>query len=418
MQIMRVAFIVSQFPSLSETFILDQITGLLDRGCAVDIYAERPWCDSKVHRDVDKYNLLARTHYWAVPSNKLWRLVKGMSLIMLNLHRKPTTLVRAFDFFEYGEISASLKLLYAAVSFLGRGPYDIVHCHHGPNGRLGVSLRDIDAVRGLIITTFHGYDVNMYPQECGEDIYEDLFNKGDLYTVNSNFTGSKIKELGCDENKIIRLPVGLKVSEFQYKEREALPGREIRVLTVARLVEKKGIEYSLKAIARVLGKHPNVRYRIVGDGPLREPLGTLIGQLDIQNNVELLGWKNQGEVRQLYNESHIFVLSSVTSSDGDQEGQGLVLQEAQAAGLPVVSTLHNGIPEGVLDGESGFLVPERDVDALADKLNFLIEHPELWPHMGRAGRKYVEERYDINTINDRLVEIYHQLLAGDLSELK
>ncbi len=85
------------------------------------------------------------------------------------------------------------------------------------------------------------------------------------------------------------------------------------------------------------------------------------------------------------------------------------MQEAQARGLPVLSTLHNGIPDGVLDGESGFLVPERDVDALAAKLSYLVEHPQNWTKMGQAGRTFVEKNYDINRLNDQLVEIYQQI---------
>ena len=99
------------------------------------------------------------------------------------------------------------------------------------------------------------------------------------------------------------------------------------------------------------------------------------------------------------------------------EGQGLVLQEAQAMGLPVVSTWHNGIPEGVLDDVSGFLVPERDVHALAEKLFYLIEHPELWPAMGRAGRKFVEQRYDIKQLNKELVELYRAVIAKDRAKV-
>lgn len=87
-----------------------------------------------------------------------------------------------------------------------------------------------------------------------------------------------------------------------------------------------------------------------------------------------------------------------------------MLQEAQAMGLPVLSTLHNGIPDGVLDGESGFLVPERDENALAEKLSYLVENPSVWSDMGRAGRAHVEKNYDINKLNDRLIEIYQQVL--------
>ena len=137
----------------------------------------------------------------------------------------------------------------------------------------------------------------------------------------------------------------------------------------------------------------------------------LISDLGIENKVHLLGWLDKDEVIRLTDGSHIFILSSVTAKSGDQEGQGVVLQEAQAMGLPVLSTLHDGIPEGVVDGKSGFLVPEGDIDALAEKLEYLIEHPERWLEMGQFGRKFVEENYDIKRLNQQLVEIYQQCLT-------
>ena len=92
------------------------------------------------------------------------------------------------------------------------------------------------------------------------------------------------------------------------------------------------------------------------------------------------------------------------------EGQGVVLVEAQACGLPVVATKHNAFPETVCDGKSAFLVPEKDVDALAEKLEYLIIHPEIWPQMGTAGREYVQKNYDIKTLNQKLARIYQALL--------
>ncbi len=100
----------------------------------------------------------------------------------------------------------------------------------------------------------------------------------------------------------------------------------------------------------------------------------------------------------------------MTAQDGNQDAPVNTLKEAMAMGLPVIGTLHGGIPELVKDGVSGFLVPERDADAIANKLSYLIEHPEIWPLMGKAGRTYVESRYDINRLNDELVQIYRQVL--------
>ena len=409
---MRIAFVLGIFPALSETFILNQITGLIDRGHEVDIYAGHPSPTSKVHSDVIKYELLKRTCYKTqMPKNRLLRLLKAVGLILVNLHKNPIALLHSLNVFKYGKQAASLNLLYSTIPLLSRKkPYDIIHCHFGAVGILGAYFREIGVLRGKLITTFHGGDVNVVTAVEGTDFYKSLFAKCDLYTINSTFTAGKAIALGCPRDKIVKLPVGVNLAKYCFKERRATIGGAIRILTVARLVEKKGIEFSVRAVAKAMKDYPNLEYNIVGDGPLRESIEMLIGQLGISNKVNLHDWCNQEEIRNLYSEAHIFVLASVTAANGDKEGQGLVLQEAQASGLPIISTLHNGIPEGVLNGRSGFLVPERDVEALAEKLVYLIRHPEIWPEMGRAGRAFVEEHYDINKLNNRLVEIYRELL--------
>ena len=151
----------------------------------------------------------------------------------------------------------------------------------------------------------------------------------------------------------------------------------IKILTVTRLVEKKGLEYSIKAIDKVMRKYSNIEYRIIGDGPLKEKLRILIKQHKLKNRIQLLGWMTQDEVHKYFAESHIFIHPSITAKNGDQEGTPTVLIEAPARGLPIVSTTHSGITELVQNGKSGFLVPERDVGELAEKFEYLIFHPEV-----------------------------------------
>lgn len=414
---MRIAFLIDQFPSLSETFILNQIVGLLDRGHEIDIYPDEPNNLAKVPAEVTRYQCEERTYCVRYPSSRSWRILKGTGLLLANFYKNPTVVLRSLNLFKYntsnkGEQATFLKVFYSSIPFLNSKPYDIIHCHYGRNGQRAVILREIGALKGKIITTFHGYDVNLYTGKYGADVYKDLFNHGDLYTANTAFTAAQAVSLGCPGNKILTLPVGVNISKYIFCKSKVLLGETVNILTVARLVEKKGIEYSIRAFAKVANKYANIKYQIVGEGPLRESLQRSIAELGLGDRVKLLGGKTQEELLEIYAQSHIFVLSSVTAANGDKEGQGLVLQEAQAKGLPVLSTLHNGIPDGVLDGKSGFLVPERDVDALADKLEYLIAHPERWPEMGRAGRAYIEECYDINKLNDRLVEIYQQLISS------
>jgi colanic acid/amylovoran biosynthesis glycosyltransferase len=407
---MRIAFLLTKFPVLSETFILSQITGLLDRGHEVDIFAAKGETHGKMHSDVVKYNLLERTYYRFMPKNKLIRFGHGAGHLINNFPLKALPLLKSLNVSRFRRKALTLSLFYAALPFVDKDPYDIIHCHFGENGNLGVQLRDIGALKGQIVVTFHGHDVTSYPQLHGKDVYENLFKKADLITINSNFIKNRVKGLGCDEDKIIKLPVGLNTSDFLFSKKEPCPQDEIRLLTVGRLVEKKGIEYSIAAVAEVLKIHPNIRYSIAGDGQLRHSLEQLIVELGVGDRVKLVGWKNQDEIRQLYAKSHIFILSSVTANNGDQEGQGLVLQEAQAMGLPVIATLHNGFPDSVIDGKSAFLVPEKKINALAERIKYLVEHPGLWPEMGQAGRKYVEERFDSNKLNDKLVCIYQKLV--------
>jgi colanic acid/amylovoran biosynthesis glycosyltransferase len=104
------------------------------------------------------------------------------------------------------------------------------------------------------------------------------------------------------------------------------------------------------------------------------------------------------------------LLSSVTAEDGDEEGTPTVLLEASSTGLPVVSTWHSGIPEIVVDGETGFLVPERDSEALAERLGQLLDRPELWRSMGRNGRRHIEESFDARTLSRELVQHYRDVM--------
>jgi len=174
-------------------------------------------------------------------------------------------------------------------------------------------------------------------------------------------------------------------------------------------VEKKGIEYVIRAVAQVARSFPQLRYDIIGDGPLRAELQKLAVALSVEKIVQFHGALNAESVRNLLDEAHAFVLASVTAKDGDQEGTPVSLLEAQAAGLPVISTRHSGIPEIVLDGESGWLVPERDADALADRLNQLRNHPELAERLGRRGRKFIEARFSAAGCMNALLDIYAEL---------
>ncbi|MEW5860941.1 MAG: glycosyltransferase [Cyanobacteriota bacterium] len=407
---MRVVFIVVKFPVLSETFILNQITGLLDRGHEVDIYTEAPGDTTKMHPDVEKYNLLERTYCIGMPENRFLRVLKGIRLFCVNYYKNPSLLLRSLNVFKYGKDAASLRLLYAAVAALpalDEGPYDIIHCQFGILGLLGIAFRIMVAPKGKLVVSFRGYDISWYVKWAGDDVYNRLFEMGDLFFPNCDYFKKRLIKLGADEKKIVVMRSGIDCSRFIFTTRHLPADGRIGIITTGRLVEKKGIEYGIRAIAKLAKAYPNIEYNIVGDGPLKEDLQQLIDELNISEKVKLLGHKQQQELIEILDNSHIFIAPCVTAKNGDQDAPVNVLKEAMAMGLPVIGTQHGGIPELIEDGISGFLVPERDADTLAEKLGYLFEHPEVWPEMGRSGRAYVEAHYDINKLNERLVEIYH-----------
>lgn len=410
---MRIAFLLNIFPKTSETFIVSQIVGLIERGHTVDIFARHRNSDDPVDPQVKKYRLIERTQYLTIPARRTERVLAAAKIILKRGWRRPLHLLRSMNVFRYGKAAIKLQLLFDQAFFLETSlktpAYDIIHCHFGPAGIFGQHLRDIGAVQGPLLTTFHGYDIASYIARHGTAVYANLFRKGDAFTCSSNFIRGKLIAAGCDPAKILLFRLGTDLTKFHFFERRVDSDGAVRLITVGRLVEKKGLEYSIKAVANLVKRFPQLQYRIVGDGYLRQDLSSLIDRLNLKKNVALVGWKSQEELLRLYAESHIFVLASVLSVDGDFEGQGLVLQEAQAMGLPVVCTNHNGFPDSILDGQSGFLVPERDADALAAKLAELIGQPNLWIEIGKKGRAFVEAEYDLSDRNDALVELYRRV---------
>ncbi len=195
---------------------------------------------------------------------------------------------------------------------------------------------------------------------------------------------------------------------------KALPeiSPEILIISVARLVEKKGLTYGIEAVGQLIKKIPQLKlkYYIIGDGVLKSQLESQIQQLNLENTVELLGWRKQQEVQQLMSQADVMLASSITSKNGDCEGIPVSLMEAMAQEIPVISTYHSGIGELVADGISGYLVPEKEVVAITAKLEHLVMHPQLRRQMGQAGRKKVIEEYNINLLCDRLTQIYQQLV--------
>jgi len=407
---MRIAFLLTEFPVISELFIVRQITGLLERGHEVTIFAE-PSANPARHERIEAFGLLERTVFRsAAPASMPARLSGLLRVARAEPTRGALSVLRTANPLRRGQEALNARLAYAVHGWAGAGDFDLVHAHFGPNGVVAVDLRAVGCFDAPVLTTFHGHDINVLPGGPGARGYDRLFNEGDAFTFNSQFLVDKAATLGCppERSEILRMGVELPPSD---EMRRPATG-PMRVLTVARLVPEKAVRDAIAAVQRAVAGGAELRYRIVGGGPLEVELKAQIASAGLEEIVSMTGAASEVEVRQAYRESDLFVLPSIRAADGSEEAQGLVLQEAQAMGLPVLTTSIGGIPEGVDDGGSGYLVPPGDVDALAARLTECANDPELRERLGRRGRELVEERFDIERLNDRLVAVYEDTIRG------
>ncbi len=377
---MKITYIVSKFPKLSETFVLGQITDLIDRGHDVEIISIEKPTDETVHEEVNRYNLLEKTHY----------IKKSPSILGFELNDK---------------ILSSLIFT------------DLIHAHFAANPAswaLKISrLFDIP-----FVFTTHAYDIYINPDV--ESLREKFESARKVITISEYNKDYLLNLLGREfEEKIEVIRCGIDLNKFKYSHRT--PKDIINILFVGRLVEKKGLSYAIDTVNQVLREHQNIELRMIGDGPLENETYDLINKLNLNEKIVLLGPQTHSRILKEMEDADIFFLPSLTAENGDREGIPVSIMEAQATGLPVVSTTHTGIPELVLDGQSGFLVPEKDTKAMAAKLNELIVNPELRINMGKLGRSQVESNYDRKKEIDKLDNLFRSVckdktLVSDMSK--
>ena len=404
--VLKIAFILNDFPSITQTFVLSQMHGIIEQGHEVDIYAFRKTDIGAIPTEISRNNLQNRVVYLHKPPKgraaKLRKLPK--SIVQNRVWRRPLMFLKTLNFFEH---SLSLKLYFLASPFIRNGSkkYDIIHCQFGNIAPAILQLIQVGALQGKLATAFRGHDITQYKQ-IRKNYYSRLFKYGDIFLPVSKSLEQLLIEAGCDQKKITVIHSGIDCHKFEYSKHQLLPGSQINILSTARLTEMKGLRYAIEAVSILIAKGIDLHYDIIGEGELRDELQNQITELGLEQHVNLLGWRSHNEVKQKLNETHIFLAPSVTASNGEKEGIPNAVKEAMAQGIPVVATRHSGIPELVTHNLSGFLVSEKDSKALADKIEHLCEHRELWSKMSAAARKSVEDNFDIIKLTDKLACTY------------
>ncbi|EOC1856142.1 colanic acid biosynthesis glycosyltransferase WcaL [Escherichia coli] len=406
---MKVGFFLLKFPLSSETFVLNQITAFIDMGFEVEIVALQKGDTQNTHAAWTQYNLAAKTRWLQdEPQGKVAKLRHRASQTLRGIHRKNTW--QALNLKRYG--AESRNLILSAICGRVATPFhaDVFIAHFGPAGVTAAKLRELGVIRGKIATIFHGIDIssrevlNHYTPE-----YQQLFRRGDLMLPISDLWAGRLQKMGCPREKIAVSRMGVDMTRFSPRPVKA-PATPLEIISVARLTEKKGLHVAIEACRQLKEQGVAFRYRILGIGPWERRLRTLIEQYQLEDMVEMPGFKPSHEVKAMLDDADVFLLPSVTGADGDMEGIPVALMEAMAVGIPVVSTLHSGIPELVEADKSGWLVPENDARALAQRLAVFsqLDADELAPVVKRA-REKVEHDFNQQVINRELASLLQAL---------
>ena len=284
--------------------------------------------------------------------------------------------------------------------------HDIYHAHFGPQGELLARLRQLGMLPKPLVVSFHGYDLTRVAAGRMPD-YRYLRAAADRIVVTTRFMQSKAEALGYKPEQIRRIPIGVALDESAYRARAWSPQQCLKILTVARLVPQKAIDRALIAVSLLVDRGLSVQYQVIGDGPCRERLQAMARELGIEHCVAFMGGLPRSAVMQAMADSHVFLFPCTVSELGDEEGQGIVLLEAQACGLPILTTRHGGIPETVAPGKSA-LVVEDCQEAVNQGLAELVDACQNWPQMGVYGREHVARQFTLPQHLDALQSVYNE----------
>lgn len=402
---MKVSFFLLKFPLSSETFVLNQITAFIDMGFDVEIVALQKGDTQNTHAAWEKYGLASRTRWLQdEPQGRLAKLRSRAMRTLPGLRRAATW--KSLNFSRYGDESRNLILSSICAQVKKPLRADVFIAHFGPAGVTAAKLRELGVIQGKIATIFHGIDIssrdvlNHYTPE-----YQQLFRRGDLMLPISDLWAGRLRSMGCPPEKIAVSRMGVDMTRFTHRPVKA-PGTPLEIISVARLTEKKGLHVAIEACRQLKEQGVAFRYRILGMGPWERRLRTLIEQYQLDDVIDMPGFKPSHEVKTMLDNADVFLLPSITGADGDMEGIPVALMEAMAVGIPVVSTVHSGIPELVDAGKSGWLVPENDARALAQQLVSFsqLDHLTLEPVIQRA-REKVEHDFNQQVINRQLASL-------------
>lgn len=318
---------------------------------------------------------------------------------------------------KYWQWPKALPQLMHAASAAMIGRYDCLHCGDlFPQALNGVALREMFKLPLLIYC--HGDEISQTDQRRYQPrVRNFIYRHADAIVAANQFACEGLKRIGIPAERIHKLTPGVNFERFQQRPRRAdlierygLQGKKV-MLTVARLVPRKGHKIVLQALTRVLAEVPDVKYLIAGEGPEKERLQQLVNELGLQQSVIFVGDVAHDQICDFYNLCDVFIMVNRLDAGGDVESFGMVFTEANAVGKPVIGGRSGGTAEAIIQGQTGFLVDPDSADEVAGRLLLLLKNEQLSQRMGAAGLERVRLEFNWATRAQSLRQISAEIIA-------
>lgn len=394
-----IVFIVSDFPLVSQTFVVSNVVEAIKKGYDVQVLTSRLYdvTESSQSEIISEYKVMDKTSCFTEPVKKSERYKMAFKYLL--------DFKMLYYFIKYifvKEKKISLSDIFLLQYYKPYRKAKVFHVHFADAASFIVNLKKIGFLTSKVMITFHGYDAYFKDEVEREKLrkkYTLLFEVVDKVTINTPYLKDIVIALGCPSHVLQTIPVGIDTNYYTpiTYPKEIVEGAKIALLSIGRLIELKGHTYGILAVKELVNKGYNIQYTIIGEGVLYKELEQLIKEQELEDYIVLYGKGTQEEVKVTLEKTTIFLMTSIANSKGRQEAQGVVTIEAQAMGLPVIGFDSGGVSYTVTE-ETSILVPQKDVIQLVKEIEYVIRNKSNYQSMSLEARKWAVHQFDISSM--------------------
>ncbi|MBN2535258.1 MAG: glycosyltransferase [Spirochaetales bacterium] len=408
---LRICYLLHTFPKLSETFILNEILSISKY---VDFYILADKKETN-NRDIPDARQIDRERIMYLPQNlSTWRKICRIAATISKIPFPGLINLCLGAFLYPAGISIQALIFYKELKII-EGKIDIFHCEFATYGRHLAFLHYLHLLKKPFVTAFRGNDISGYVTKHGWKAYKILFKESAAFLPICYYFARLLIKNECQANKIITHRSPINISQFKKRKNKPPEYPPVKLICIGRLYPKKGLHLAIQCTAELFSDGLKPTLEIIGRGPEKERLKGLAAFLGIESIVTFTDSLENSKIPGKLAEADFFLSLNCTGKNGDKEGIPNTIKEAMAVGVPVIAARHSGIPELVIHGQTGFLVPENDYQKAAEIIKTIIHTPdESTAYIIENARRHIETHYDMNILSHELYHIYKNLLTDML----